>query len=213
VIYHIITIFPEIFESFLKVSLIGKALNKKLISVNLINLRDYSENKRVDSTPYGGGPGMIFSPEPVCNAVVAIKQGKEIPTFIFSPKGEAFSQDLANNVSQKGSAILICPRYEGFDQRIVELTKAREISLGKFIIMGGELPAMLFIEATARLIKGVIGNQESLESESFASLNLVEYPQYTKPAEFHGETVPQVLLSGNHKEIDNWRKKNSYLTG
>ncbi|RMG39474.1 MAG: tRNA (guanosine(37)-N1)-methyltransferase TrmD [Candidatus Dadabacteria bacterium] len=209
--YEILTIFPEIFEGFKSSGLISKAIAAGHISINCHNIRDFAEppHFKVDDEPYGGGAGMVFKPEPLAAAVKKIRAGLKAPkTILLSPAGEPLTQKLAQSLSRSEEMILVCGRYEGVDQRFVDLYIDQEISVGDVVLMGGEVPAMALIEATARLIPGVIGNQESLSEESFgdADYPLLEAPQYTRPPEFEGLKVPDVLLSGNHEKIAAWRR-------
>ena len=208
----VLTIFPEMFSAFLQASLLGKAIENKLLSVNLINIRDFAEppHNRVDDEPYGGGAGMVMKPEPLSAAIESAKKNlPNAPVVLLSPGGELFNQQEAEKFSKLDGLILVCGRYEGVDQRVIDTLIDREISIGNYVLMGGEVAAMVMIEASARLIEDVVGNPESLLQESFSpkDRNVIEGPQYTRPAEFRGETVPEVLLSGNHKLIAEWRKE------
>lgn len=204
----IITLFPEIFNGFLSSSIINRAQIKGNLFVNLHQLRLYSKDKhhRVDDTPYGGGPGMIIKPEPLFDAVHAIRDvSKEKGKVIYlSPKGNLFNQDYAKSLSLEKQLIFICGRYEGIDQRVIDNLVDEEISVGDFIISGGEIACALILDATIRLIPDVVGNSESVAEESFTN-GLLEYPQYTKPFDYNGLKVPEVLLSGNHKSIAYFR--------
>lgn len=213
----IITIFPDFFEP-LKLSLIGKAQERNLISINIHNLRDftYDKHKTVDDTPYGGGPGMVMSPIPWGEAIDAILDRTEKATLIIpTPSGETFIQPSANQLAGEEHLIFACGRYEGIDSRVSEHFKqhqkiqaVKEISLGNYVLNGGEVAAIAIIEAVTRLIPGVLGNEQSVIDDSFAPgemENQIEGPIFTRPPEWRGLTVPQVLLSGNHQEIDNWR--------
>jgi len=209
--FHIITIFPELFSDFVKTSLIKRAINNSIIKIKIYDLRKYGLGKRkaVDSKPYGGGVGMLLRVEPVYNCVKDIKKiSPKAVVYILTPKGTLLNQKKILKISKKKSIILICGRYEGFDQRIFNLLKAKPISIGNFILMGGEVPAMAIIEAASRLIPGVLGKTKSSQNESF-SCNLLENPQYTLPSKFRNNSVPKILLSGNHKLIDTWRKEKS----
>lgn len=211
----ILTIFPSLFDGFLNASLIKKAQERTLLEVTLINIRDFSEppHHQVDDVPYGGGAGMVMKPEPLMRA---IEHAKSLlpgaPVVLLTPAGELMHQTCASELAQQ-DLILLCGRYEGIDQRVIDLAVDRQISIGDYVIMGGEVAAMVVIEATVRLIPGVIGNADSLTRESFTpQLNksgMLEAPQYTRPAEFRGQLVPDVLLSGNHKMIDDWRAQKS----
>ncbi len=206
-IFDIITIFPKIFDSYFKESIIKRAQQKKLVKINIHNLRDYTEDKHktVDDKPYGGGPGMIFKLEPVYKAVKKIKGKKKTKVILFSAKGKKFDQKMAKRFSKLDKLILICGRYEGVDERIAKHIADEEISIGDYVLTGGEIPAMIVVDALTRLIPGVI-TKESLKEESFNKGN-VEYPQYTRPENFKSWKVPKILLSGNHKKIKEWRKK------
>jgi tRNA (guanine37-N1)-methyltransferase len=211
----ILTIFPELFDSFLSTSLITKALQNKKIELQTINIRDFSEapHYKVDDTPYGGGAGMVFKPEPVLNAIKFAK--KECPNakvIYLSPSGVPYKQALAKQLSKDEQLILLCGRYEGIDQRVIDQAVDMELSIGDYVLMGGEIPAMVVIESITRLVDNVLGNTESLEIESFSESPeglLLEAPQYTRPPVFNGQPVPEVLLSGNHKEIEKWRRQKS----
>lgn len=211
----ILTIFPEIFSSFLATSLIAKAQDAGRISFSLLNIRDFADPPHfsVDDTPYGGGAGMVMKPEPLARAIRAAKsQHPEAPVMLLTPAGAPFSQARARELSRLPALILVCGRYEGVDERVIEALVDAEISIGDYVLMGGEVPAMVVIEATTRLVKDVVGNAASIEHESFAvdagPLRL-EAPHYTRPPEFEGRSVPDVLLSGNHSKIDAWRAEKS----
>lgn len=207
----ILSIFPEIFESFLSTSLIKKGIDSKILEVTLLNFRDFASlpHKKVDDTPYGGGAGMVMKPEPIVDAVEAIKKDRPVAKVILlSPRGTPFTQSKAAELSKLSEIIFICGRYEGIDERVNELVVDETISLGDFVLMGGEVAAMAVAESVARLIPGLIGNDESTHTESFQSSNL-EAPQYTRPPEYRGLKVPDVLLSGDHKAISKWREEQS----
>ena len=213
--FEILTLFPEIFSSFLDESLIKRAIEKGLLSVSLVNFRKHGlgKNLQVDDSPYGGGPGMILRIEPVARTLEEQKkfyhsQGRETHTILVSPQGQPFTQKKAKELSQNNSVLtLVCGRYEGFDERIRSLVD-EEISGGDFICLGGEVITMAIIESVSRLLPGFLGNQESSEQESF-SQSLLEYPQYTRPASYAGMDVPEELLSGNHKKIAQWRQQHA----
>jgi tRNA (guanine37-N1)-methyltransferase len=209
---ELLTIFPDIFTSFLKTSLVGKAIDRGLLSVTTTNIRDFSSppHNKVDDTPYGGGAGMVMLPDPLCKAIEAAKTRlPDAPVILLSPAGKRFTQARATELSRQDSAIFVCGRYEGIDQRVIDLMVDEEISIGDFVVMGGEVPAMMVIEACIRLRPDVIHNAESVLMESFSPAlgdgTLVEAPQYTRPEEYRGLKVPEVLLSGNHKAIAEWR--------
>jgi tRNA (guanine37-N1)-methyltransferase len=206
--FDVLSIFPEMLQSPLEFSLLKKAREKGLIEVGLHNIRDWTRDKHhmTDDAPYGGGCGMVMKVEPVARAVAAVKQAGEASLVVLlTPQGEIFNQTIAAELARQKQIILICGRYEGFDERIREHLADREISLGDYILTGGELSALVVIDATARLIPGVLGNDASASRESF-SQGLLEYPQYTRPAEYSGWSVPEVLLSGNHAQIERWQR-------
>ncbi len=210
--FDIITIFPKIFNSYFKESLIGKAQGKGLIKIEAHNLRDFTvdKHKTVDDMPYGGGPGMIFKVEPIYRAVKKIKQkNKKTRVILFSAKGKKLTQNKIKKWAKLDQLILICGRYEGVDERVAKHIADEEISIGDYVLAGGEIPAMVVVEAVSRYIPGVLGKEESLEEESFSGpCGKLEYPQYTRPENFQGWKVPSVLLSGDHKRIKKWREKN-----
>jgi len=212
----IITIFPNIFDSYFDESIIKRAREKNIVEINIINLRNFTTDKRktVDDTPFGGGEGMVMMVEPIEKAVNSIKT-QDSHVIALSAKGELFKQSKAKTLSQKKHLILICGRYEGFDQRILDEIADEVLSIGNFVLTGGEIPAMIVADSVARLIPGVLGNESSPETDSYFSDDKTkQYPIYTKPAEYksqNGKTlkVPDILLSGNHEEIKQWREKNS----
>ena len=203
--FKILTLFPKMFDGFLSESIIKRAIENQKIDISIHNIRDYSNNKhnQVDDTPYGGGSGMLLMCEPIFNAIEDIKD-KKSKVIMLSPDGEKFTQEKAYELSNEKDLILLCGHYEGFDERINTIVDEK-ISIGDYVLTGGELPAMVLIDSISRLVPGVI-KQESHENDSFND-NLLDYPQYTKPREFNGMKVPEVLLSGDHKKIDEWRKK------
>lgn len=207
--FDILTLFPQIFTSFLGESLLAKAIDKRLLEVHTHDFRLWTEDKhqKVDARPFGGGPGMLIQVQPVVDCVEAVQGMGEEPgeLILLSPQGETLKQALAAELSQKKRLVLLCGRYEGFDQRVVDLLQPREISLGDFILNGGEVAAMAVIEAVIRLLPGVLGDERSSEEDSFSDEDLLEFPQYTRPREFRGLAVPDVLLSGNHQQIAAWR--------
>lgn len=210
--FEVLSIFPEMFVSPLNFSLLKKAQEKGIIHIGLHDIRNWAQDKHkmTDDAPYGGGCGMVMKLEPVEKALTDIKKNHHADSTVvlMTPQGEIFNQKIAEEFSQKKQIIIICGRYEGVDERIREHLVDREISMGDYILTGGELAALVFIDAVSRLIPDVLGNPESKLSESFCQ-NLLEYPQYTRPAEYKGWTVPDVLISGNHAEIELWRKKES----
>ena len=208
--FDVLTLFPEMFAP-VKESILGRALDNNLIELNLINFREFStdKSKHVDDTPYGGGAGMVIKPEPVYDAYKSIVEGLESkPKVIYlSPKGKVFNQQIARDLAKEDRLILLCGHYEGIDQRVIDEIVDEEISIGDYVLTGGELPAMVLIDAISRNVGGVI-KEESVEDESFSE-GLLEYPQYTRPEVFMGRRVPEVLLSGHHANIANWRREQS----
>ena len=211
-IFKVLTLFPEIFPGPLEFSITGKALYKKKFSVKTINIRDFSENKAktVDDPPYGGGAGMILKPNILQNCLDFSKKKckKKNKIILLSASGKRFNQKLAKKFTKFDELIIVCGRYEGVDQRFIEANKIEEISIGDFVLSGGEIPAIILIDTCVRLIPEVLGNKESLSFESFED-NLLEYPQYTRPLNWNNKKVPQILLSGDHKKISDWRLKKS----
>lgn len=211
--FHIITIFPEIFESYFDKGMIKQAQKKELVNIKIYNLRDYTDDKHktVDDTPYGGGPGMVLKVDSIFRCVEDIKKNKikksdKIKTILFSAKGKKYSQQQAKKYSKLEDVILICGRYEGVDERVAEEIVDEEISIGDYVLTGGEIPAMILTDSVARLIPGVLGNKDSLETETY-NTEETDYPVYTKPEVFNQWKVPEVLLGGNHQEIKKWRKE------
>ncbi|MCK4518776.1 MAG: tRNA (guanosine(37)-N1)-methyltransferase TrmD [Candidatus Omnitrophica bacterium] len=209
----VITIFPEMFKAVTGESIIKRACRKKKIRIEIYNLRDFTDNthRKVDERPFGGGPGMLISPEPVFKAVKKIKgRRKKTKVILLTPQGVKFEQKTARRLSKETHLIFICPRYEGIDERVRLKLVDEEISIGDYVLTGGELPALVVIDAVTRLIPGVLGDSESAISDSFEN-NLLEHPQYTRPANFRGLKVPEILLSGNHRLIKEWKRKQSLL--
>ena len=204
--FDILTLFPEMFKA-LDESIIGKAKEKKLIEINLINIRDFSKDKhkKVDDTPYGGGAGMVMMPDVVYDAYSSIKDREDAKVIYLSPQGKKLNQKEVKDLSKENHLILLCGHYEGIDQRVLDEIVDEEISIGDYVLTGGELPAMVLIDSVSRYVKGVL-NEESIEEESFSN-NLLEYPQYTRPEEFRGRKVPEVLISGHHENIKRWREE------
>jgi tRNA (guanine37-N1)-methyltransferase len=204
----VITIFPGIFESPLRESLLGRAIEAGLLDVRVHDLRDNTTDKhrQVDDESYGGGPGMVLKPEPVFAAVESLGTG-ERRTLMLSPAGRRLDQDLARELAAEPWLVLICGRYEGVDERVVEGVPAEEVSIGDYVVAGGEVPALVVLEAVTRLVPGVIGREESHEQDSFGDEGVLDHPHYTRPAEFRGMRVPEILLSGNHAEIERWRRE------
>lgn len=200
----VLTLFPEMFAA-LNSSVIGKSIENNLVELNLINFRDYTENKQrhVDDAPFGGGPGMLLMPQPIFSAYDMVDQSDHPRTIILDPGGKVFDQKLASDFAKADHLVFICGHYEGYDERIKTLA-TDEISLGDFVLSGGELASMVLIDSIVRLIPGVLGNHESTEYESF-SQDLLEYPQYTRPREFRGMSVPEILVSGDHQAIKDYQ--------
>ncbi|WRO22217.1 tRNA (guanosine(37)-N1)-methyltransferase TrmD [Metallumcola ferriviriculae] len=205
----ILTIFPEMFKP-LEESIIKRARDKGLLSVNVIDIREYTQDKhrKVDDYPFGGGAGMVMKPEPLFRAVENACDGENIPVVLLTPQGETFTQEHAQQLSRQERLILVCGHYEGVDERFRERIVSQEISIGDYVLTGGELPAMVLVDAVTRLLPGALGDDSSSQEDSFAE-GLLEYPQYTRPRSFRDMEVPQVLLSGNHEAIRYWRRKMS----
>lgn len=234
--FHILTLFPEMVMDGLGTSITGRAMKKGAISVDAINIRDYAQNKhgQVDDYPYGGGAGMVMQPGPVYRAYEAVKEqieqrkrlecaatddnetmeyitadkGKQLRVVYMTPQGKVFNQEIAQELAQEEDLVLLCGHYEGIDERVLERIVTDHISIGDYVLTGGELPAMVVIDAVSRMVPGVLHNDVSAEFETFHD-DLLEYPQYTRPEEFMGERVPDVLLSGHHKNIEAWRLERS----
>lgn len=223
--FHILTLFPEMVMDGLNTSIIGRAVNAGLLSIEAVNIRDYAFNKHqsVDDYPYGGGAGMLMQAEPVYLAHEAVAEkirqrsaGEQIPegkrprTVYLSPQGDVFDQKMAEELSKEEDLILLCGHYEGIDERVLEEIVTDYVSIGDYVLTGGELPAMVMVDAISRLVPGVLHNDVSAEFESFQD-NLLEYPQYSRPEEWHGKKVPAVLLSGHHANIEKWRREQSII--
>lgn len=234
--FHILTLFPEMVMDGLGTSITGRAMKKGTISVDAINIRDYAQNKhgQVDDYPYGGGAGMVMQPGPVYRAYEAVKEqieqrkklddtsfnrdetrkdsatdkGRQLRVVYMTPQGKVFDQTIARELAQEEDLVLLCGHYEGIDERVLERIVTDNISIGDYVLTGGELPAMVVIDAVSRMVPGVLHNDVSAEFETFHE-NLLEYPQYTRPEEFMGKRVPDVLLSGHHKNIEAWRREQS----
>ena len=204
----ILTLFPEMFTS-VRESILGRAVRDGKIEINVHDIREYSldKHKKTDDYPFGGGAGMVMMPQPVYDAITSIDPEHKAHRIFTSPKGKTFCQDIVKEYSKKENLLILCGHYEGIDERIIKLCIDEEVSIGDYVLTGGEIPAMVITDAVSRYVEGVISS-ESLSEESFSN-NLLEYPQYTRPQEFMGEKVPDVLLSGNHAEIDKWRKQKS----
>lgn len=210
--FDIITIFPGIFDSYFNESILKRARKNKLININVHNLRDWALDKHqtTDDTPYGGGAGMVMKVEPIYKAVESIRSVKpKSRVILFSAKGKRYAQEDTRRLAKYDNLILICGRYEGVDERVAEHIADEEISIGDYVLTGGEIPAMVLVDSLARLIPGVLGNEKSFQEESHKRNGYLEYAQYTKPEKFMEWKVPEVLLSGNHREIEGWRKRKS----
>ena len=206
--FDVLTLFPEMFET-LKESVIGKALERKIIEINTINIRDFSKNKhkKVDDTPYGGGAGRVMMPDVVYDSYMSIQHKENAKVIYLSPKGKVLNQQKVEELSKQEHLILLCGHYEGIDQRVLDEIVDEEISIGDYVLTGGELPAMVLIDSVSRYVEGVL-NKESVSEESFTN-GLLEYPQYTRPEVFLNKKVPEILLSGHHENIKKWRREQS----
>lgn len=205
------TIFPDMFLDFKRESLIGKAIKKNLLEINTYDIRDFTKQRAesVDDEVYGGGNGMLMMAQPIYDCYKSIiADKKDVTTYYMSPKGKTFNQDMAIEMSKKDEIIILCGHYEGVDERALQLINAKEISIGDYVLTGGEIPAMVIIDSLARFVKGVLSNEDSTSEESFRN-NLLEYPQYTRPYEYEGLKVPDILLSGDHKKIAKWKLEKS----
>lgn len=204
--FHVLTLFPEMVMQGLNTSILGRAMENGQISAEAVNIRDYTQDKhgRVDDYPYGGGAGMLMQVQPVYDAYRAVTGNRKIRTVYLTPQGKTFSQEMAEELSKEKDLIFLCGHYEGIDERVLEEIVTDYVSIGDYVLTGGELPAMVMIDAIARLVPGVLNNDMSAETESFHG-SLLEYPQYSRPTEWHGKEVPQVLRSGDHKKIGEWR--------
>lgn len=207
----ILTLFPEMFEAILSTSIIGRAREKGILDIRIVNIRDFATNKhrQVDDYPYGGGPGMVMSPQPLFDAFYhVLEKSPEAKVIFFSPQGKTLKQEMAQGYGELSHLVLLCGHYQGIDQRVIDEFVDEEISIGDYVLTGGELPAMVFIDCISRSIPGVLGNSSSTEDESFTK-GLLEYSHYTRPQTYEGHEVPEVLLSGNHKDIEDWRRRDS----
>lgn len=212
--FHVLTLFPEMIEQGMNTSIMGRAMNAGHISMEAINIRDYAFNKhqKVDDYPYGGGAGMLMQAEPVYLAweAVANKIGKKPRVVYLTPQGKVFHQEMAKDLAKEEDLVLLCGHYEGIDERVLEEVVTDYISIGDYVLTGGELPAMVMMDCIARLVPGVLNNDSSADTESFED-NLLEYPQYTRPEVYHDKAVPSVLLSGHHANILKWQREQSLL--
>ena len=212
--FHVLTLFPEMIEQGMNTSIIGRAIAGGYLSVDAINIRDYAFNKhqKVDDYPYGGGAGMLMQAEPVYLAYQSIEEkiGYRPRVVYLTPQGSVFNQTMARDFAKEQDLVFLCGHYEGIDERVLEEVVTDFVSIGDYVLTGGELPAMVMMDAVSRMVPGVLSNQESGETESFAG-NLLEYPQYSRPEEWHGKKVPEVLLSGHHANVDKWRREQSII--
>lgn len=229
--YHVLTLFPEMIQMGMDTSIIGRAMKKKLLYLNTVNIRDFANNKhnKVDDYPYGGGAGMVMQAEPVYQAYQFVEEqitkrkekdselpetkeenGKKTRVVYLTPQGAVFHQKMAEELAQEEDLIFLCGHYEGIDERVLEEIVTDYVSIGDYVLTGGELPAMVMMDTIARLVPGVLNNDMSAQTESFSD-NLLEYPQYTRPEEWRGKKVPEVLLSGHHKKIEEWQKEQSVI--
>ena len=210
--YLVLTLFPEMIMDGLNTSIIGRAMNKSLISLEAINIRDFATNKhmKVDDYPYGGGAGMVMQAEPVYLAYKSIEEriNKKPRVIYLTPQGKVFNQSMAEDFAKEEDLVFLCGHYEGIDERVLDMIVTDNVSIGDYVLTGGELPAMVMIDSISRLVKGVLNNEDSAEYESFNN-NLLEHPQYTRPEVFEGRHVPPVLLTGHHKNIEKWRREES----
>lgn len=204
--FDVLTLFPELIQSHLEFSIMKRATEEGIISVSTVNPRDYTidKHKKVDDTPYGGGAGMVLMAQPYVDAYEAVKKSEHSITLMMTPQGEPFTDKISNELAQYEQIIILCGHYEGYDERIREIINPKEISIGDFVLTGGELPALCVIDSVSRKIEGTLGKIESAHDDSFSD-GLLEYPQYTKPRNFRGYEVPEVLLNGNHKLIEKYR--------
>ena len=216
--FHVMTLFPEMIESGTGGSILGRARKNGLISVDAVNIRDFTDNKhgRCDDYPYGGGAGMVMQAQPVCDCCKAVREsingqgrnGDSTRVIYLTPQGRTFSQEMAEDLAKEEDIILLCGHYEGIDERALELLHTENVSIGDFVLTGGELPALVMIDCISRLVPGVLGGDESALIESFHD-NLLEYPQYTRPEVYEGLRVPEILLSGHHENVEKWRREQS----
>ena len=212
--YHVLTLFPEMIENGMNTSITGRAITKGLLSLEAINIRDFAFNKhqKVDDYPYGGGAGMLMQAEPVYLSYESIAEriGRKPRVIFLTPQGKTFNQDMVKEFALEEDLVFLCGHYEGIDERVLEEIVTDYVSIGDYVLTGGELPAMVMMDSISRMVPGVLNNQESGETESFSG-NLLEYPQYSRPEEWHGKKVPEVLLSGHHANVDKWRREQSII--
>lgn len=212
--YHVLTLFPEMIEQGLNTSILGKAMDKDLITLEAINIRDYTTNKhnKVDDYPYGGGAGMVMQAQPIYDAYKAVEEkiGYRPRVIYLTPQGKVFNQTMAQEFAKEQDLVFLCGHYEGVDERVLEEIVTDEVSIGDYVLTGGELPAMVMIDAISRMISDVLHNDESAEFDSFHD-NLLEYPQYSRPEVWNGKQVPPILLSGHHANVEKWRREQSII--
>lgn len=210
--FHILTLFPEMVQQGLATSILGRAAEKNLISIDAVNIRDYTQDKhgKVDDYTYGGGAGMLMQAQPVYDAYRVVAGDRKVRCVYLTPQGAPFTQKKARELSGEEELVLLCGHYEGIDERVLEEIVTDYVSIGDYVLTGGELPAMVMMDSISRMVPGVLSNQESGETESFAG-NLLEYPQYSRPEEWHGKKVPEVLMSGHHANIEKWRREQSII--
>ena len=212
--YHVLTLFPEMIENGMNTSITGRAIAKGLLTLEAVNIRDFAFNKhqKVDDYPYGGGAGMLMQAEPVYLSYESIVNsiGRKPRVIFLTPQGKTFNQDMARKFALEEDLVFLCGHYEGIDERVLEEIVTDYVSIGDYVLTGGELPAMVMMDSISRMVPGVLNNQESGETESFSG-NLLEYPQYSRPEEWHGKKVPEVLLSGHHANVDKWRREQSII--
>ena len=212
--FHILTLFPEMVQQGLATSILGRAAEKDLISIDAVNIRDYTQDKhgKVDDYTYGGGAGMLMQAQPVYLSYESIAEriGRKPRVIFLTPQGKTFNQDMAKEFALEEDLVFLCGHYEGIDERVLEEIVTDYVSIGDYVLTGGELPAMVMMDSISRMVPGVLNNQESGETESFSG-NLLEYPQYSRPEEWHGKKVPEVLLSGHHANVDKWRREQSII--
>ena len=213
--FDVVSIFPEVFEPVFRQGVVGRAIARGLVSLYAHDLRDYTtdRHRQVDDAPFGGGAGMVLKPEPIFAAVEALRDRNRGPVLLMEPWGEPLTQALARELALEPGLIVVCGRYEGVDDRVRQALADREVSIGDYVLSGGELPAMVLIDAVARLVPGVVGDAASLAQDAFAEEASGGYPQFTRPAEWRGLQVPEVLLSGNHAEIAHWRRAHARAPG
>lgn len=210
--FDVLTLFPETVVNACNFSILKRAANENFIEINVVNPRDYTldKHKKVDDTPYGGGAGMLLACQPYLDALKSVQKLASSKTIVMSPKGKTFNQEMAKDFANLDQLIIICGHYEGFDERIIEKSQAEEISIGDFVMTGGEFPALCVMDSVSRLVKGVLGDDESFEYDSHYD-GLLEHPHYTKPREYDGLAVPEILLSGNHEKIKEWRRVQQFI--